>query len=354
MANQSPKLKVAILGCGHIAATHAAAWKRSKRFQLAGFFDVESERAATMATHFSVSQSSPSLQELFETCDVIDICTPPSSHADLIRRALDFDRHLFVEKPAVIAEADWNELLPRLRDSERSFSVVHNLKFTRMIQTSKRILDSGRIGKLLRLEWHFMTDPSVDRMLGGRPHWSHELPGGRWFETLPHNLYMTYFLRGPMELAGVEALATDSRPRGTEADELAITLADADCMCVIHLSSNCTANHRWGKLVGSEGILQIDILSGAVSVENTKDSPSTRAASQLFLNSLAQVAAAPGHRLRYAADRLRKWTPHARLVEALAAHLDGTSGPPTPIQEVDYVIRQTHRVGRAIDLAVRS
>ena len=52
-----------------------------------------------------------------------------------------------------------------------------------------------------------------------------------------------------------------------------------------------------------------------------------------------------GHLLR----RLRGVTPHGRLIAALAAHLRGEGPPPTPLDEIDYVIRNCDRIGRAID-----
>ena len=68
----------------------------------------------------------------------------------------------------------------------------------------------------------------------------------------------------------------------------------------------------------------------------------------------AQVMRWPTDRAAYLVARLRGQTPHARLIAAFARHLQGRAETPTPLDEIDYVVRTAHTIGREIDRQVTS
>jgi hypothetical protein len=65
------------------------------------------------------------------------------------------------------------------------------------------------------------------------------------------------------------------------------------------------------------------------------------------------LRAAPD-RGRYGLEKLRKLSPHAKIIGLLGKHLQGQAEEPTPLDEVDYVVRVGDRVGREIDRQVAS
>jgi predicted dehydrogenase len=182
-----------------------------------------------------------------------------------------------------------------------------------------------------------------------RPHWSHELPGGRWFETLPHALYLIHTFAGPLAVTHVAARRTPSAPPGVPADEVAITFEGETCLANVHYSANCPANRRTFVLEGSEGCIDIDILSGAARLSRRRDTRWRRALGPGLTEPLAELARAVPERALTLADRLGGVTPHARLIAAFARHLHDDAPSPTPLAEVDYVVRQCDAIGRAID-----
>ena len=342
---------VALIGCGHIAAAHLAGWRQTKGGRVAGVFDVTRALAEKRAAEFGVDKVYRSLQEAIESCQVIDVCTPPHTHAELAEQVLTAHKHLLIEKPLVTAVADWERIKPSLTAS--SICVVHNLKFTRAIQRAKQWVDDGRIGDVIRLHRLFLTSATHDRMLGAA-HWSHALPGGRWFETLPHELYLTHMFAGPLTLASVTALHTRAAIVGAPADEVCIVLAGERAISTVHYSASSQENRRSLEIFGTKGKIEVDVLSDSATLSTARDGKWRRAVGVKNLETGHRLAQAILDRADYARARIAKETPHAVLIAAFDRHLAGEEPSPTPIDEIDYVVRNCELIGREIDRAVHA
>jgi predicted dehydrogenase len=343
-------LAVGVLGCGHISAAHIRAWQRADSFRVQSVFDVNPELAHRRARQFGIPSVASDVDALLAACDVVDICTPPHTHAQLVQQALSAGRHVLVEKPVVISPSEWSPLLNLARVGGQSLGVVHNLKYTRAVQQARYWLEHGRIGPPVRFERHFLTSPQTDRMLRG-DHWSHHLPGGRWYETLPHELYLIYYLMGPMQLAAVSALRTQDCPPGVPADEVTVTLKDGHRLASLHYSANCDANRRPLTIYGRRGVIAIEMLSDFAALTTLADRRYRRALSVPGLEAAVTLLRAVPDRTGYLLDRARGETPHSRLIRAFGAHVHGRGPSPSPLHEIDYVVHTADAIARAIDSA---
>ncbi len=343
-------LRIGLVGAGHIAASHLAAWRAARGCELAGILDVRREAAEARARQFGVRRVHDEIGSLVDSCDVVDVCTPPATHAELARAALAAGRHLLCEKPLVTELAAWEELAGLIEGSGSRIAVVHNLKYVRAVRLARRWVEQGRVGRLLRLSRLFLTDPASDRMLG-RPHWSHGLPGGRWFETLPHALYLTHHFLGPLEPASITALHTASAPLGAPADEVTVVFRGPAGMADVHYSANCGLNRRLLTLWGTAGQITVDLLSDTATLRTRGDSRLRRAGGGLG-EALAAAARWPLDRAGYLAGRRPGQRPHALLIQEFARHLQDLGPSPTPLAEIDYVVRMAQRIGEEIDRQV--
>ncbi len=341
--------RVGLVGCGHIAGSHLRGWNRAHGGKVAGVLDLDRALASGLARKFGVENVYDDLHELLDDCDVVDICTPPQSHAAILTSAIEAGRQPVIEKPVVIDIAEWEVLVDRIRAAELELPVAHHMKFTRSFQKCKQWLDQGRIGRLLRIDWQFMTSRDTDRMLTADTHWSHELPGGRWFETLPHNLYGIHHFCGAMELASVTACRTAEAPRGAPADEVVVVLERAGTVATLHFSANCRLNQRKVTLTGSTGVITIDLLSDLAWLTRAKDSKLGRALGRSLIESGRAVISMSVDRPMYLLDHLRRRSPHVQFIAAADRSFRGVGPPPTPFEEIDYVTRYCHRIGKEIE-----
>jgi len=345
---------IGIVGCGVISVTHLKAWSKVESARVRGVFDLNRPLAEKRSREFGSVEVYDELDRLIEDCDVLDVCTPPQTHAAIAMQVVEAGRHLLIEKPLVTSLDDWERLSELIARSPVNVAVVHNLKFVRSVQQAYSWVQEGKIGDVIAVSRQFLTNRTTDRMLDGRGHWSHQLPGGRWFETLPHELYLTHMFAGPLELSNVTAVRTENPPPGVHADEVLITLQGPRSIATVHYSGNCALNRRMLHVYGTAGMITVDLLSDAAHLSRIADSRSGRAVGRLFLEGAQTVRRMVPDRIGYAYRHAVGKPPHAAIIDAFSAYLDGQGPAPTPIEEVDYVVRNCDLIGRAIDSQVKA
>jgi predicted dehydrogenase len=100
-------LKVGVLGAGHLGKIHLRLLNQSKKYELAGFYDPNSDNAEKVAKEFGYKKFD-TIADLITSVDVVDIVTPTLSHYECATQAIKAGKHIFIEKPIAntIAEAD--------------------------------------------------------------------------------------------------------------------------------------------------------------------------------------------------------------------------------------------------------
>ena len=93
-------LRTAVVGCGKVAATHAAAWQSLPMSEFVAVCDQAPERAEVLAARFGVHAYS-NLREMLEKerVQVLSVCTQHPQHVPPIETAAAAGVHVIVEKP---------------------------------------------------------------------------------------------------------------------------------------------------------------------------------------------------------------------------------------------------------------
>lgn len=344
--------KVGIIGCGHISDTHIKSWKKTKNSQVHGLFDLSRELADKKRAKYNVGSVYDDIDKIIADCDVLDVCTPPQSHFDICMKVIEAGKDLLIEKPVVTDVEQWKTIKGAIEKANVKVGVCHNLKFNLSVQKAKKRIDAGEIGELLRINRYFLTHPDHDRMLRGDKHWSHKLPGGRWYETMPHELYITHYFAGESALDNVSVISSEKALPGAPADEVCFTLRNDKVISNYHYSSNCKLNKRFIEFMGTEGILVVDVLSDMIFLDRVKESKSKRGIGIMFLEAISRVFQSVPDRLKYLSERRKGISPHTRIILQFDDYLHGLAESPTPIDEIDFVISYCELVGKEIDRQV--
>ncbi|MFZ0739675.1 MAG: Gfo/Idh/MocA family oxidoreductase [Candidatus Acidiferrales bacterium] len=80
--------------------------------------------------------------------DAVVIAAPAAQHFDLVRRALEHGKHVFVEKPLALRCVEGRELVDLAKRRERVLMVGHILEYHPAIAELKRLLREGELGKI--------------------------------------------------------------------------------------------------------------------------------------------------------------------------------------------------------------
>src|SRR5213596_3169219 len=80
--------------------------------------------------------------------DAVAIVTPVSTHHELARKALEHDKHVFVEKPFTASSAQAEALIELAERKNLQIMVDHTFLFNGAVRKIKELVDAGTLGPL--------------------------------------------------------------------------------------------------------------------------------------------------------------------------------------------------------------
>ena len=123
-------LRVLVVGCGNMGASHARAYHRMPEFEVAGVVSRGAlSRGALAAELGGVPQFGGYEEALLATRpDVVSINTYPETHGPYARAALAAGCHVFCEKPLAITVAEAQSIVDAARERGRKLVVGYILR----------------------------------------------------------------------------------------------------------------------------------------------------------------------------------------------------------------------------------
>jgi predicted dehydrogenase len=103
------KLRVGVVGVGHIGSNHARLYSQIDCVDFTAVYDVDLARANWIAKKFGAT-AAKSLEEFAELIDAASVATPTSTHFAVARPLLERGKHLLIEKPITDNTTDASEL----------------------------------------------------------------------------------------------------------------------------------------------------------------------------------------------------------------------------------------------------
>ncbi len=122
------KLRLAVVGAGHLGRIHARIASALEGVQLVGVVDPVAENRSRVASE-SGTPGFKHIHELFGLADAAVIATPTTTHTGVAKELLQGGVHLLIEKPltATLAEAD--ELVTLAKRQQLTLQVGHVERF---------------------------------------------------------------------------------------------------------------------------------------------------------------------------------------------------------------------------------
>jgi scyllo-inositol 2-dehydrogenase (NADP+) len=174
---------------------HIPAMRRHGGFDVVALADRRPERARAEAERIGVAhhEGAEGVDELTvaDRIQAVTCGTAPFAHHRVIRSALDAGKHVLTEKPFTMTVDEGEELVSLASDRGLVLAVVHNFQFARSVQTLRRWMEAGRIGRV-RAVWAIQLSNPARRL----PTWFDELPFGLFYDESPHLIYMARALAG--------------------------------------------------------------------------------------------------------------------------------------------------------------
>lgn len=256
------KTKVGIIGCGNVASKwHIPSFLRLKKNTIVeAVCDLNPSLAISIAKQFNLPKSYSNVSEMLqkEDLDIVDICTPPRTHAPLAIEAMERGCNVLLEKPMAMTLSECDEMIHASQKNGSKLCIVHNELFRPPMVKARKMVEQGAIGKVIGMQWCRLTHR--EEYIAKEDHWIHKLPGGVLGETGPHGVYTSLaFLK---EVKNVEIAAKSNlKYPWAEFDYFNMILEGEELISnviISHASDNYVADIS---ILGTEGILKLDMQS---------------------------------------------------------------------------------------------
>jgi predicted dehydrogenase len=259
-------LRAGIVGAGLIAGCHARAYAATPGVEVVAVADPRCAKAEALADTVGAVSCTDLEQVLNLDVDVVSVCTPPRTHADLAVRALEAGRHVLCEKPVAASLDDARRVLRAAEATDRIAMVGHVTRFEPDHRAARELVSSGHVGEVAMV---------VHSMTTSLPGWSEggwltrvEESGGPLLDLSVHSFdYLAWVIGSPA--VRVHAVAADS-PAGPATYTLATVRYANGAMAQVEASWAHPAPRGFKavvEIVGKEGRISWDydsINGGAV------------------------------------------------------------------------------------------
>ena len=135
------KLKLGIIGVGHMGNYHANVAKQISSYDFKGIYDLSKERRFFIAEKYEV-KSFLSIEELLENVDCVIISAPTFLHYEIGKKCLSAGKHILVEKPISQTVKQAEELVSLAQKKKLILLVGHIERFNgAVLELSKIVKD---------------------------------------------------------------------------------------------------------------------------------------------------------------------------------------------------------------------
>ncbi len=148
------KIKVAVIGVGHLGSRHLKTYHQLKDIvELVGISDMNKDIGQKLAREFHTTFF-PDYHELIGKTDAVSICTPTSSHCEVGLAFLNAGIHALIEKPIAMDVNEADRLVAAADARGLKLQIGHIERFNNAFQAIKDIARDARFIECHRLN-HF-------------------------------------------------------------------------------------------------------------------------------------------------------------------------------------------------------
>ena len=104
------KIRAGVIGGGVFGGHHAHKYQADERVELVGVYDLDPERTEALADTLSV-RAFANMDDLLDLLDIVTIACPPITHASAAAAALEYGKHVLIEKPITTSNGEADVLL---------------------------------------------------------------------------------------------------------------------------------------------------------------------------------------------------------------------------------------------------
>ena len=145
------KMQVAVVGIGYWGPNVVRNFVKHPSVSNVFCYDIDEKRTAFVCKEFPKVTSASSYDKILKdsAIDAVALATPVATHFDLAKKALEHEKHVFIEKPFTSSVKDAKILIDIAQKKGLKLMVDHIFAYNGAVRKIKEVIDSGEIGEIM-------------------------------------------------------------------------------------------------------------------------------------------------------------------------------------------------------------
>lgn len=228
------QLRVGMIGYKFMGKAHSNAYRALPMFfpqvlkpEMAVLCGRNEQAVAEAASRLGWSEIATDWRQLVarDDIDLIDINAPSNAHKEIALAAAKAGKHIFCEKPLALTLTDSREMLQAAEDASVAHMIGFNYRFSPAVKLAKKLVESGRLGKIYHFRAWFLQDWIMDPEFPLVWRLQKDIAGsGSLGDLGAHLIDLSHYLIGDIdEVIGMSETFIKERPLAEEMTGLSAT-----------------------------------------------------------------------------------------------------------------------------------
>ena len=229
---------IGLVGAGNIARVHAAAVEGIPNARIVAVCDTSEPACRAFSASYRIDWTGD-LDALLarDDLDIVNICTPSGTHAELAVRAAQAGKHLIVEKPLDVTLKRADRIIAAAHENGVKLAGIFPYRFKQGAQRARKAIAQGRLGRLVLVDAYVKWYRSQEYYRGWHGTWALD-GGGALMNQSIHNIDLIQWLGGPVGTVFAHT-ATLGHEMETEDTACAVLTFENGALGVIQGATSC-------------------------------------------------------------------------------------------------------------------
>ena len=234
------KIGVALIGTGFGQKVHLPALRANPNIEVVAVYHRDRTTAETIAKTHNIPHAYTTLQDIINLPDVqaVTIATPPFLHYDMAKAALNAGKHILLEKPTTLNEAQAQELYELATEKNLIATMNFEFRYIPAWQRLSELLNDGYVGNIRYAKVDWLVSSRADANRPWNWYAQKDLGGGALGAIGSHAFdYITWLLGDVKRVSARLSTSILQRPDPIENNQLKSVTADDTCNILLELGS---------------------------------------------------------------------------------------------------------------------
>jgi len=175
-------IRLGIIGCGIMGTNHREVFDSLKgKIEVTATVDIDLAKAEDAKKILGAQLATTDFREIWPHVDAVLIATPHDLHHEQGMAAFAQGKHVLMEKPMAISEAECRDLIRASEETKKTLMVAYPMRYQPLVVRLKELLDKNYLGEVFHVGifTEQLTKPPADswmvraKRLGGGQFFSH-------------------------------------------------------------------------------------------------------------------------------------------------------------------------------------